>query len=631
MDNPFKKRATEFIKDPRAFLPLVSPKPLDEFFKVDGDSLFEKLSMIVGTPGCGKTTIAKVLEFETLSVLNANPDLNRELSTILHDQKILDDNLLKVVAYRLEMSTNFRNIWELPYSEAIRATLLRAFVQSKAVLGWFRELTSSDIPIERIKVRLKEGSESAATIMRSGTAEEFREYARTVEVAIFKAVTALVAPDEEELTSKFLNSSYDAFEEIAGFEVPVSSDAESRTYFIQPMIIIDDAHELHPTQFTGLRDWLKLRTMRVARWIMCRPDAVSPEDYRDALTYDALQETALSPGTTRGRDYVIKLMQLGSREAKRFRLITKDISDRYIDQIPEFTRRSISKLSDCLEDREKSIPDGQIRQLEQQIAKLAKDAGFSPILVDSLRARIPPSTPKDVALGVLRILITRERNRTPQLTLLTEEVRDEPITDDRVARSALIEGARIQLMHDFGRPYYFGFDCLSDASNINIEQFVRLAGTLVDELLAKVIRGNPAVLVPRSQHDALVKQANSIINEWDFPYHAAVNQLVDLIAKRCIDKTLQANAPLDDGANAIGILQSEMDTVLQKSERLARVLHFAFAYKALVYVPEYKCKGQVWCLLELGAIPCLKYGLTLRRGGFLEDSLSTLQSYVGSV
>ena len=69
-----------------------------------------------------------------------------------------------------------------------------------------------------------------------------------------------------------------------------------------------------------------------------------------------------------------------------------------------------------------------------------------------------------------------------------------------------------------------------------------------------------------------------------------------------------------------------MEKVLKRSERLARVLHFAFAYKALVFVPQYNCKGKVWCLLELGALPSMANGLTLRRGGFIEDTLSGLQS-----
>jgi hypothetical protein len=134
---------------------------------------------------------------------------------------------------------------------------------------------------------------------------------------------------------------------------------------------------------------------------------------------------------------------------------------------------------------------------------------------------------------------------------------------------------------------------------------------------------------PKHQHEALVGQAKLAIGTWDFPYHAAVRDLVNAIAERCKEKTLLGNAPLDDGANAIGIPQDEMDRVLARSERLTRILHFAFAYKALVFVPQYSCKNRMWCLLELGALPCMAHGLTLRRGGFIEDTLAGVQSMVG--
>ena len=69
MDNPFKKRRTELITDRRTLLALVSPAPIEEFFRLDKAELIDKLAMVVGTPGCGKTTIAQVVEFESLSML----------------------------------------------------------------------------------------------------------------------------------------------------------------------------------------------------------------------------------------------------------------------------------------------------------------------------------------------------------------------------------------------------------------------------------------------------------------------------------------------------------------------------------------------------------------------------------
>ena len=86
MDNPFKKRATEYISDPQGLLSLLSAEPLKVF--LDEDEQFDRVVIVVGTPGSGKTTIAKLFEFDTLvtlcsSVNNAGVGL-RQLAAVLH-------------------------------------------------------------------------------------------------------------------------------------------------------------------------------------------------------------------------------------------------------------------------------------------------------------------------------------------------------------------------------------------------------------------------------------------------------------------------------------------------------------------------------------------------------------------
>lgn len=634
MDNPFKKRRTELITDRRTLLSLVSSVPIEEFFEPEKKQLLEKLTLVVGTPGCGKTTIAQVVEFESLYNLclgTASP-INRDLVDVLTGHELIKEGLPAILGHRLAMSTNFRDIWELPYSDQTRLALLRAFLQSKAVLGWFSQLDVMGVSLEHVEIMMGANSESVFTTTGADRAESFREYARSIELAIFKIVTSLVPPDEKEMAESFLNTSYDVFEVLSGFRVrrwpgapdaPIDSDV-----ILRPMIIVDDAHELHPMQFTQLRDWLKTKAMGVSRWLMCRPDVVSADDYRDALIKDTVSEEDMQPGSIRDRDYIMKLMQLGT--ARRFKHVATDIATRYIASIPEFRRRGISDLKPLLNQTATAeLAPGVYRQLQEKVEKLAQEARFSKSLVESLHARVRDDVPADESQAALRILIYREKNKTPQIDLLgDDELLDEPASDDKKVNSTVLEGARVQLMHEFDRPYYFGMDKLIAASNSNIEQFVRLAGTLVDELLARVIRNREPYLAPKAQHVALVGQAKQAMNDWDFPYNAVVRALVKEIATQCLAKTLQGNAPLGAGANAIGIPQEEMDAVLRRDGRLARVLHFAFAYNALVFVPSYRCKNKVWCLLELGALPNLAYGLTLNRGGFIESTLRKLQAMV---
>lgn len=179
-------------------------------------------------------------------------------------------------------------------------------------------------------------------------------------------------------------------------------------------------------------------------------------------------------------------------------------------------------------------------------------------------------------------------------------------------------------MHEYDRPFFYTFDRLADASSDNIEQFINLAGALVDGLETKLLRGKPAKLDAKEQHQLLTECAAKTIKEWDFPNSEAVKKLVTFIASKCISRTLEPNAPLDDGANAFGIPQQEMNELQTKEPAFANALHFALAYNALTLIEHYECKNKTWCIFELGGLPSIVHRLTLNRGGFCEGQLSDL-------
>ncbi len=630
MDNPFLRRATEFLRDDEAFLAVVSPEPVTFFLKKSGESgrLYDRLVLLRGTPGSGKTTLARLFEYPTLAALlrNSTVPTYQALVGALGDCGALAEGRPGVLGCRLPLETDYRDFWEFPYPDGLKVGLMTALIQARAVLAWLRHLGSTGVDPSDVRIVARAGAESIVETIGGLDGVRLGERARAVEMALYKVMGALLAPAESDLPHE-ATGAYQPFDIIERIEI-AGGIAGAEAVPLRPLAILDDAHVLHPAQFQALQRWLARRELRIARWMIARFDVLLPQEALAAVTEDR-SVAASYPGLSQDRETEVVLLQSsGPRRENRtiFRRMAKDMAGRYLRRMPLLSARNLVVLGDLLGDEELLISASAHRRLAESVDAAQRRiqvadqrrAAFRKE-VDNYRVGGKP-VPEDIALAMLSVMMHRYDKRRGQTTMFAEDDPEpsRPVT----ANPSVYEAARLHLLHKFERPYFYGIDDLCDASSENAEQFLQLAAVLVETTATQIIRSKPALLSAETQHRLLQKRGEQIISDWDFPQHALVGRLTAGMARRCVDVTNQPNGWLVP--NAFGIPQEEFEALPASHPVLAHVLQFGVAYNAVTLVPHHQTKGREWCLLELGGMVILKYGLCLKRGGFIESGSKEL-------
>ncbi len=637
MTNPFEKRATEYLRDGEAFLSVVTPAPLFTFFesKANDGSLYDRLAVIIGTPGSGKTTIATLFQFKTLETLRRNPGMDgyKELVNALTKCGAMSNERQLIVGCRLPLEAEYREYWELPYSDELKYGLMETLLQARAVISWLQNVTSNNrYQLNDISILPREGAVASLDQIGGERANDVYEKARSIERAVYQIGAALVPPKIDSIPS-IATAAYHPFDVIESFQIQEKYGEPPLT--LKPLVMLDDAHTLHPLQLSELQTRLTRREIKIARWILMRLDAQTPEATLEDTKRqeDAIEATSrINPNREITKIWLQKSVdRTGQR--KQFRKMAKDMADKYLRLMDLFNRQGITSLANILSTKPEQLSESKFKELTKKVNRAQRECNVTEKRRALFEAQIDTyfagsktaaDNGRDVRMAMLSILMHRYVKRVPQESLFDVGDDQEP-SKPIIANLDVVNGARIHLLHEYERPYYYGLDILCDASSENAEQFLHLAGRLVSIAETRLIRGSGDVTLSTVvQHRELRKRTREILNDWSFPEHMLVRHLSDEIARQCVDKAKEPNASLGGGPNTFGIPQEDVFHITNTHKRLAQVLKYGVAYNAFSFVPWYKTKGTFWCLLELSGATNINHGLCLSRGSFLERDVADL-------
>jgi len=634
MANPFLRRATEYVRDDASFLSIVSPSPLTTFLAKNKhkDDMFEVPVRIIGSPGSGKTMLATLAEFKMVEAILKDPTnaTNRTLAAALSDAGILQDGKPHVAAVRVPMESEYREFWELPYEPSVKTRLAFWLVQARAMLGLIRNLTANRTrDLSGIEFIPRADYEAHLEQIGGLTAVGIRDRALEVQRAIYSVGAGLRPPKLSDLPEA-ATAPYAPFDAIHRIRI----EWQGEHIEVNPLVMLDDVHALHHDQLEAMFSTLSHREMRFGRWMMMRLDALSP-----GAVLRSPGEQA-SHNRSKGRDFVDIRMQADNDRKdvarRQFKTMARDMAKRYLPLVEALRNRGATDIDRLLPTAPPSFPAGKMRELEQKVASdqqklkigAARRKEIDALVEDYLERTSSFDEGPEVGLAMSRILLHRYSVRIARSTpSLFEELDPEPKTPLK-ADSDVAHGARIHLHHDFGRPLHYGVEDICDASNENAEVFLQFAGELVANIETRAIRNDELPLPARTQQSVLSDKAKTIMSSWAFPYAARVRAMVDAIGRDCLAESLLPNAPLGAGANAIAILESELQA-LSLDDELGMVLKHAVANGAVTVERDYGQGGKLWALIELTGTVGLVHGLTFKRGGFLPKKVSYLRDIAG--
>ena len=625
--NPFRLRASEQATGEDQFLSLVGPHVLD---MLPADRLWDRLVIIESAPGAGKTTILRLFTPASLGSLQrlSDQDAYRQLFELLNSLGVMTSQGPAVAGVLVNCREQYSTIQDLPVDQPTQLRWFFGLLDARIALLALRSILglhglSYPADVTRLEVR---PNESDTLLFEPFNGSQLYEKSSEAERFLTHSLNSLVGASN---ISSYLLNGLQTLRLLSASNLLLDGFPVSQ----RMLFMFDDVHELAYEQREALRRDLEKRDLSVGRWIARRSQALEPAELlnfarTEGRDFEQVQIEKWAQGSKRtGKRFSDLLDEIGNRRALRSQI---DVESLDSCLMTDFTSRELAHAAEVRD------------ETKEQVIKFAKgQRTFSDWIENETEAIEKIFNPFDAAVRWRKLLIMMEYQLgKSQLSL------DLPLPVAQLENrgsSAIATAAELFLAKDHRLPFYYGTKRIKQLSSWNIEQYLRLAGDLFEQVLASISASrNKVNQLSATQQDSLLRGISRdrlAALPKEVPFGADVQRLVEAIGRYCQEQTHRPTAPYAPGMTGVGISKPEAERLKDASEstessplnRLARVITSAVANNVLEVRPDVNVKGGTWTIFHLNRLYCPAFDLPLGYSGYRQNvGVNELTSWVAS-
>jgi hypothetical protein len=635
--NPFFYRAADVqsgtMADDRVFVNLFGISALG-LLKEKLQNLWDMPLILLSAPGGGKSSLMRIFTPGALNYIKETASLGgnqRDLAKKMEELGALKRGEPYVLGIWFRISDEFHSLQDGENSDKyglffsmLNTRIILNAINAICVLKGLKITNHHDL--NRISLSLKPNISSKTMISwEKWGSDKGKELYRKMAELEADLCDMIDDPFWDGDPSQLAHSGLWSLDLLANLQVFV----DDKLFKFCPLVMLDDVHELPENQLRHLLNILFSRQVALPFWISLR---------KKALGLEELLTERINNGAEQGRDYqVIDFENAKSDFNKRARDIATLRVQSVTSQIGGLSQEFVNFLSD---DREEILLENLDQEVVQEIKKKISEIAGKELerfkqVIDEVENQDKNIKVHDLCrkLRRLEILIQREVNKPQKSFLFSEFTREE--WEKHENNSSIIEAAELFLAKEYKLPYYFGAKRLITHSSYNLQQFLKLAGTLFEEILtaSRLGRDSELLLSPKRQDAIIKKAASDFLKELPVmvPNGSLVFRFIDIIGKMSNNATYKPTAPYSPGVTGTALFMNEYEFLKENAKRgnekfkkLYQAIESAVAHNILEAVPNYRCKGKDFLVLYLNRLLCVPFQLPLQKGGFREQRLKTL-------